>query len=92
MFPFNFAAGDTGCRSVQSLTCSASSGTAGDVGITLLRRVATIPLGVANITSKNNIFDLGKPVIYDNACIAIMVLCNATNTGLIQGQLAIAQG
>jgi hypothetical protein len=92
MMPMNFAAGDSGVRSVASLTCSVSSGTAGDVGITLVRRVAELPIMLANVASAMDALALGMPRIYDSSCLAMMVLCSATNTGLIQGSAVVSQG
>lgn len=81
-----------GCRQATSFICSASSGTAGNVGITLLRRLVEVPIVLANVAQLQDAFALGKPQIFDDACIAMMVLCTTTNTGVIQGSLNIAQG
>lgn len=80
-----------GCRQVTSLTCSVSSGTAGDVGITLLRRLADIPLTVANVEQILDGFGLGLPQVFDDSCLALLVMCSATNTGVVQGLLSLAQ-
>lgn len=92
MFRFTLAANDTGVRAVSSFTASVSSGTAGDIGITLVRRIAEIPLMLANIAQMLDAFALGLPRIYDSSCLATMVQCTATNTGLLQGSIALAQG
>jgi hypothetical protein len=89
MFMFNLAAGDTGVRAVASLTCSVSSGTAGDIGLTLLRRVAEIPIPLVNVAQVLDFAALGFPRIYDDACLALMVQCSATNTGLIHGSFVM---
>lgn len=90
MFPLILAAGDTGVRKPTSYNWSVTTGTAGNFGITLLRRICEIPL-----ETKGQIYsfaDLGQSKIYDDACIAMMVLCTATNTGNIQGSFTIGQG
>ncbi len=92
MFRFTLAAGDNGVRAVASFTASASSGTAGDIGITLVRRIAEIPIMLANVAQLADAVALGLPRIYDDSCLAAMVQCSATNTGLIQGSLVLAQG
>jgi hypothetical protein len=92
MFRFNLAAGDTGVRAVASFTASVSSGTAGDIGITLVRRIAEIPIMLANVAQLFDAVALGLPRIYDSSCLAMMVQCSTTNTGLIQGSLSLAQG
>lgn len=83
-------AGDKGVKSVQSVTLSATTGTAGNFGVTLGKRKALIPIPVANIASPPQDFAaLGLPEIQDNACIAIGVQCAATNTGQMNGVISI---
>lgn len=92
MFPFLLASGDTGVRAVASFTASVSSGTAGDIGITLLRRVAEIPITLANVAQVLDGVALGLPRLYANSCLALMVQCSATNTGAMLGSLVTADG
>ena len=80
-----------GCRVPTSFQASASSGTAGDIGVTLLRRLAEIPLTAANVGIVLDAFALGLPDVYDDACLAMMVQCSTTNTGQINGTLVIAR-
>jgi len=90
MFPLILQAGDTGIRKPTSYNWSATTGTAGNFGLTLLRRICEIPL-----ETKGQIYsfaDLGQSKIYDDACLAMMILCSATNTGIIQGSFTIGQG
>lgn len=93
MMPFTLGgtAVNRGCRQVTSLTCSASSGTAGDIGVTLLRRLCEIPLTTANVGMVLDAFASGMPEIFDDACLALMVLCGANSTGVVQGLLALAK-
>jgi hypothetical protein len=90
MFPFPLAAGDRGVQSVQSLTCSASSGTAGDIGITLMRRIISIPI-LPNSGLALDMFGVRLPPIPDDACLALMVLCSTTSTGVIGGSISLTQ-
>lgn len=92
MFPFTLQAGDTGVQSVQSLTCSVSSGTAGNIGITLLRRIASLGLPVVNIENSKDWAALGLARIYDSSCLALMVQCTATKSGVILGSYQYTQG
>jgi hypothetical protein len=85
MVPFVLAAGDTGVRALASLQLSISTGTAGDFGLTLLRRVAEIPITLANIPIIMDLFSLGKPKIETDACLAMMIQCTTTTTGQILG-------
>lgn len=92
MFPWVRANGDTGIRSVVDVYKSAASGALGDLGITLLRRIAEVPFTLANVGDIFDAFYLGMPQIYDDACLAFMVHCSTTNTGLMIGYFTIGQG
>lgn len=92
MFRFALQAGDTGVQSVQSLTCSVSSGTAGDIGITLVRRLAHVPNPIINVGADKDFFALGGVVVPANACIAFAVQCSTTSTGQILGMVSVIQG
>lgn len=80
-----------GIRQVDSFQASVSSGTAGDVGVTLVRRLADLPLPFANVVQDRDFVQLGGEALPDDACLAMMVLCSTTSTGLLQGRLKIAQ-
>ncbi len=92
MIPFALQAGDTGVRSVETLTLSASTGTAGDFGITLLKRIADIPASSTTTYLPRDAFDLGLPEIVDDACMAFMAFTGATTIGPTFGMLNIAKG
>jgi hypothetical protein len=74
---------------VTSFQASATSGTAGDVGVTLLRRIASAPLNAANIGASLDALLTGLPTIYNDAAIALMVQCSTTNTGFMLGEVVI---
>lgn len=92
MLPISLASGDTGVRKVTSYSWSVSTGTAGNFGFTILRRIAEFPLNLINNGILLDFADLGLPVIYNSACLSAMVLCSTTNTGFIIGSITIAQG
>jgi hypothetical protein len=92
MFPFTLAAGDTGVGAVASFTTSISSGTAGSIGLTLMRRLATVPITTANVGATLDALGCGAPVIYDSSCLALMVMASTTNTGIVNGELVWSQG
>jgi len=91
MVPFALVAGDTGVRSVQSVTLGGSTGTAGNFGITLLKRFGAIQT-LANSTQSQGWGDTGLPVIQSDACMFPIWLNSSTSTGVISGQLLIAKG
>lgn len=92
MIPFSLQAGDTGVRSIETLTLSASTGTAGDFGVTLLKRLADIPASSTTTYLPRDAFDLGLPEIVDDACLAFMAFTGATTLGPAFAQLNIAKG
>jgi len=92
MMPAIMVYGSKSCQYPIDFTCNASSGTAGDIGITLLRPIVTIPLKYAN-----DFRDLGWIVntlhkIEPNACLAMMVRCTTTTTGIVRGEIEICEG
>jgi hypothetical protein len=91
LFPAGATPGQLHMRSPNSLTCSLSSGTAGDVGITIIRRLAQMPLAVANMATVLDAIALAMPKIQDNSCLMLMVQCSSTTTGLVLGNINLGQ-
>ena len=90
MYQFPLAAGDSGVRSVQSLTLTTSM-TSGTAAICIMRRVASIPC-VANVGFKYDAFDLGMPLISNDAALMIGSQAASTSSGPIQLEMILAQG
>lgn len=80
-----------GVQQVTSFTASASSGTTGDIGVTLLRPIAEIDLALINTASFRGALDLALANVAGDACIAFMVQCTATTSGLIAGLLGLSE-
>ena len=79
-------------RGVNSVTLSASTGTAGSFGVTATRQRASMSAPIAN---KIEVFDwaqLGFPEIPNDSCLAGMLLSTATSSGTIKGQGKIIHG
>lgn len=84
-------AGDTGVQSVETLTLSGSTGTAGVLGVTIVRPLAYVPIrdaiGLADFT-----FGLsGTPVIESDACLALAWREMSTTNPPLFGFLATAE-
>lgn len=60
--------GDVGVRSVEGVTLDSPSGSAGTWGVTLAKRITTIPVLTAENTRDGG-FELGLPLVDDAACL-----------------------
>jgi len=96
MQPLNgfIPAADSGkyIRDVNTVTLSATTGTAGSFGVTATRPRMTLPLPLAN---KMEIFDwaaLGLPEIFNSSCLFPIQLASTTSTGTVRGGGKIAHG
>lgn len=79
-------------RAINTVTLSATTGTAGSFGVTASRPRMTLPLPLAN---KAEVFDwaqLGFPEIANSSCLALIELCSTTTTGTVRGGGKIAHG
>lgn len=92
MVPFSFAAGDTGARALASLQLSVATGVVGNFGLTLLRRLAEIPLPGANQPALLDAIQLGLPQVPNDACLAWMILCSAATSGEVLASFNLAEG
>lgn len=89
--PFTLASGDTGVASVQSVTLSATTGTAGAFGITLMYDMCTVFSLNNHLPLISDYATTGLPVVQPNACLAMKYLpAGGTNNFFIQ--MLLAQG
>jgi hypothetical protein len=84
--------GDIGIQSIQSLTLSATTGTAGNFGIVLAKRKATIPMGVINVSTAVDFATLGMPTVQSDSALMFVNLSTASTTGLILANFSIISG
>lgn len=89
--PFNLQAGDTGIRSVQSITLGTSYGT-GVVHLVLYREMVSLGSPVANVTASAGPIELGLPRVYDNSVLFFIYSLIGTAGGVTNAQLTFAQG
>lgn len=73
-------------RAVNSVTLSASTGTAGSFGVTATRMKAGMSAPVANKIEMFDWAQLGLAQVPNDACLFGMLLSTATSTGAIKGQ------
>lgn len=89
MVPVFLASGDAGILLPTSVQLSATTGTAGNFGITLLRRIAKAG-GLAAENKDKDWLSLGLPQILNGACLSLMEICSTTTTGLVDYSLSIS--
>lgn len=73
-------------RGVNSVTLSASTGTAGSFGVTATRPRSAMSVPIANKTEPFDWAQLGIPEVPNDSCLFGMLLSSATSTGTIKGQ------
>ena len=49
-------------------------------------------MNVVNVLADRDAFALGMPELYAEACLALQVLCTATNTGNVLGAVEFIEG
>lgn len=85
------AAGDT-IKSVQSVTLSASTGTAGNFGVTAVRIIRTFPIPLANVGFNADFADTGLAKIESTSFLTFLFLNSTTSTGVITGDIILVVG
>ncbi len=79
-------------RAVNSVTLSATTGAAGNFGITFTRPRAYIPTPLANLTESYDWAALGLPGVPNGACLQFMVIPSITSSGTLRGGGKIIHG
>jgi hypothetical protein len=90
-YPLGLQAGDTGVRSVQSITLSAtwSSGT---MNLVAYRVIAQLPLAGALVPNAIDLLTSGMPRIFDNTCLFPIFVPNTTTAVTLSGGHVVTQG
>lgn len=89
-YPIGLAAGDTGIRTPESLTLSATW-TSGTIHVVLYRIIARLDL-LAQTPSSIDALTSGFPRMYDNTCPFLVFIPNTTTTSNITGEVIWTQG
>jgi hypothetical protein len=75
---------------IVSVTLSATTGTAGNFGVTARRKLTRIGQFIANVCPPGcDGVSLGLPEIKETSCLELVVLCTTTSTGILQGEMGI---
>lgn len=78
--------------SINSVTLSASTGTAGNFGFTFTRPRAYVPSQLANLSATYDWASLGLSEIPNGSCLAFMVVPSTTSSGTLRGGGKIIHG
>jgi hypothetical protein len=79
-------------RDINTVTLSASTGTAGNFGFTATRPRMVLPLPQANKTETFDWAQLGFPVTPNSSCLYPVQLASTTSTGTVRGGGKLAHG
>jgi len=80
-------------RDVNTVTLSATTGTAGNFGVTATRQRTILARNyIANKAEVYEVTELGAPEIYNGSCLFPLVLTTNATAGTIRGQGKIAHG
>lgn len=83
---------DLRIKSIQSVTLSATTGTAGNFGVTAMTRQVEVPMPVAGIGAVLDFAQTGLEKISQYSCLFLALVCGSTSTGNILGSFEVVQG
>lgn len=92
LYPLISAVSGKFIKAVNSVTLSATTGTAGNFGITATRPRTSVSMPLANKTETFDWAQLGLPGVPNNAALFMLMLCSTTTTGTVRGSGKIAHG
>lgn len=94
MLPINvLASGDTSIQSIQSVTLSATTGTAGNFGVTALKTLDTF-YGAYQAAGMGIVHDFatcGMPQVGTGACLFFYCLPQSSSSGILQYELVVGE-
>jgi len=90
-YPIDLATGDTGVRSVQPLTLSATW-TTGTMHLVAYRVLATLELGAAGLPNAIDALTSGMPRLYDTSVPFLIFIPQTTTTTQLSGSVVYTQG
>ena len=92
LYPLVSAVAGRYIRGVTGVTLSATTGTAGNFGVTVTRPRTGVDTLVANKGEAYDWAALGLPEVPNGSCLQFVVNCSTTSTGILRGQGKIAHG
>lgn len=90
-YPFSLAAGDTGVRSIQTITLSVSM-TSGAIHLVAYRVLAKLEITTTNVPNAADALTVGFPRLYDNTVPFLLFIPQTTTSSTIAGHVIWTQG
>lgn len=87
---FDLAAGDIGVQSVQSITLGTSLVT-GSISAVIARPIADLPVTADNLSQRQDMFQLGMPIMYDGSVPWLIYILNGAAAGRVSALLNLLQ-
>lgn len=79
-------------RSVDTITLSGATASAGDFGVTATRYRGSLFMPTANARFTADWAALGLPEVPNDSCLQLVVLCSTSNTGALRGTGKLLHG
>lgn len=95
LFPLNSATTNLGAtKKIKSITSvqHASTGTAGNYGFTVAKRLASVNMGQIAVGASYDFAGLKFPKVPNDACIWFAIIASNATTGIMTGDLTMVQG
>ena len=83
---------DLRIKSIQSVQLSATTGTAGNFGVTAMVRQVEMPIPIVGVGAVLDYAQTGLEKIAKESCLFLVYLCSTTSTGNILGSFEVIQG
>lgn len=80
---------DKRIKSIQSVQLSATTGTAGNFGVTARRRVAELPIPIAGVGGIADYAALALPDLIGSECLEVVIVAGTTSTGNLLGSFEV---
>ena len=83
---------DLRIKSIQSVQLSATTGTAGNFGVTAMTRQVEVPMPIVGVGTVLDYAQTGLEKISQYSCLFLALVCGSTSTGNILGSFEVVQG
>ena len=92
LYPLISASAGKFIKAVNSVTLSATTGTAGNFGITCTRSRTVVSCAVANFPTVADWAQTGHCEVPNDSCLQLLMQCSTTSTGTVRGAGKITHG